>query len=77
MRWLAKVTTICEDSLVNCRECEYHGFCTDPYSDERIGEMKEWLTQAADLIEELQSQLKDHYIKADLRREMEKGNNHL
>lgn len=57
MRWYAKVTTYCEDNIVNCHECEYHGFCADPYSDEKIGEMREWLTQSAALIEEMQSKL--------------------
>lgn len=57
LRWYAKVTTYCEDNIVNCRECEFHGFCTDPYSDDGIAMMRERLEQAADTIESLQAQL--------------------
>lgn len=45
--------------MVNCRECEFHGFCTDPDSDESIGEQAEWMKQAADLIESLTAQLEE------------------
>ncbi len=57
LRWLAKVRTYCEAHLVNCRECEFHGFCTDPYDEESIGQQTDWLNQAADLIESLTAQL--------------------
>lgn len=48
LRWVAKVTTYCDTHMVNCHECEFHGFCTDPNSDESIGQQSEWFTQAAD-----------------------------
>ena len=57
LKWLAKVRTYCDTHMVNCRECEFHGFCTDPDSDESIGEQAEWMNKAASLIESLQAQL--------------------
>ena len=57
LKWLAKVRTYCDTHMVICAECEFHGFCTDPDSDESIGEQAGWMKQAADLIESLQAQL--------------------
>lgn len=57
LRWLAKVRTYCDAHMVNCKECEFTGFCTDPDSDESIGEQAELLGQAADLIDSLTAQL--------------------
>lgn len=51
LRWFAKVTTHCEHNIVSCPECEFHGSCTDPYSDDGICKMHECLTAAASLIE--------------------------
>lgn len=48
LKWVARVTTYCDTHMVNCHECEFHGFCTDPNSDESIGQQSEWFTQAAD-----------------------------
>lgn len=59
LRWLAKVRTYCDANIVNCSECEFHGFCTDPDSEESIGQQAEWTKQAADLIESLTAQLKE------------------
>ena len=65
LRWFAKVTTHCEHNIVSCPECEFHGFCTDPYSDDGICKMHECLTAAASLIESLQAQLATEKRRAD------------
>ena len=65
LRWFAKVTTHCEHNIVSCPECEFHGFCTDPYSDDGICKMHECLTAAASLIESLQAQLHNFEVHAD------------
>ena len=56
LNWLAKVRTYCDTHMVNCAECEFHGFCTDPDSEESIGEQAEWMEDAAKLIEQLTDQ---------------------
>lgn len=53
LRWLAKVRTYCDAHMVNCKECEFTGFCTDPDSEESICEQAELFEQAAAKIAEL------------------------
>ena len=52
LRWMSKVR-ICETKMVNCHECEFHGFCTDPDSDESIANQIVFHEQAATRIEQL------------------------
>lgn len=73
LRWFAKVTTHCEHNIVSCPECEFHGFCTDPYSDDGICKMHECLTAAASLIESLQAQLAAEQITSQSLRNAANG----
>lgn len=52
LRWMSKVR-ICETKMVNCHECEFHGFCTDPDSDESIANQIVFHEQAATRISQL------------------------
>ncbi|SMC38345.1 hypothetical protein [Papillibacter cinnamivorans] len=61
LKWIAKVRTYCDTNMVNCTKCEFHGFCTDPDSDESIGQQSEWFTQAANLIESLTTQINTRF----------------
>ena len=55
LRWLAQVR-ICETKIVDCHNCEFHGTCTDPDSDESIAEQIAIHTEAADAIERLSAE---------------------
>ena len=64
LRWIAKVR-ICETKIVDCNSCEFHGFCTDPDSDESISEQIVVFEKASDEIERLQKELDAADAKLD------------
>ena len=59
LRWLSTVR-VCETKLVNCHECEFHGLCTDPDSDESIASQIILHEQAANTINTLRNELCEH-----------------
>ena len=57
LRWLAKVR-VCETKIVNCHECEFHGYCEDPDSDESIAAQIVTHGKSADALESISAENK-------------------